>query len=107
MLELCAYTIIISVVAYVYAIILTDGEMLLYSFKGFLYKRIGKYKIIYKPLIDCEYCVSGQIGFWWYLYETLLNSNSNIQYNLLTHIAFVSFCIFNIAIINKLRIYEG
>lgn len=78
--------------------------MLLFNFKGFLYKKIGKYPILFKPLIDCEYCVSGQFGFWYYLYLTLI-SDSNIQYNLLAHISFVSICIFNIAIINKLSIY--
>jgi hypothetical protein len=105
MLILFLYTLIISVIAFVYAVILVDQDMILFEFKAFLYRKIGKYRFIFKPLIDCEYCVSGQLGFWFYLYLTLLKNNTDFQYNILTHVFIISFCIFNVAIIKRLKIY--
>ena len=96
-------TIIISIIAFVYTIILVDNDMILFNFKGFLYKKIGKYPIIFKPIIDCEYCVAGQMAFWYYLYKVFFEE---LNYDWFNHLAFVSISIFNIAIIKRLKIYE-
>lgn len=54
-----------AVIAYVYAVILTEPGMILSGWYKFLRTRIGT-TCFFKPLIDCDRCVSGQIALWSY-----------------------------------------
>lgn len=106
-LKLYLLTWICAVVAWVYTVILVDSEMLLFHWKGFLYKKIGKRTWLFKPLVDCSYCVSGQFAFWAYLYLVFfpVQSFDTIGYNAVEHIALMSFAIFNVALIKKTGLY--
>lgn len=101
MLEILILSFFISIVAFVYAVILVDDGMILFGYKKFLYKTIGKVDYLFKPVVGCPYCVSGQFALWLYL---ILYYDQG--YNLLEHITLVSLSIFNIAIIKKFKIYE-
>lgn len=88
----------IAIVAWVYATVLTDSGMMLYSFKGWLYRVLPT--VVYKAVVGCVYCVSGQAALWFYLWIALHDG-----YDLLQHIALICFAIFNTCIIVKLRLY--
>ena len=51
-------------------------------------------KWIYKPIIDCGYCNSGQLGLWIYLFYYWNN------YNFFYHIGFISMAILTFKILN-------
>ena len=97
-------SIVISIVAFVYSTILTDEGMILSKFKGYLYMKIGKYPNLFKPLIDCAYCVSGQIALWYNLYLVFIAKT--LTFDLVYLVSVISLSIFNIAIIKKLKVYE-
>lgn len=77
--------------------------MILFKFKALLYNIIGKYPLIFKPIIDCAYCVSGQMAFWFYFYLVFFKG---IEYYWFDHLTLICISIFNIAIIKRLGIYE-
>jgi len=56
-----------AIIAYTYSEILVMGGEILNGLYKFLERKIGKYPLLFKPLIDCSKCVSGQISFWSYL----------------------------------------
>lgn len=56
-----------AVVAFVYTEILVAGDQILNPWYKFLERKVGKYPWIFKPLVDCGKCVSGQISLWSYL----------------------------------------
>jgi len=56
----------IAVVAVVYADILTDTEMLLEGLYGWLRDRLPDW--LFKPLIGCSKCFSGQLALWWFIF---------------------------------------
>jgi hypothetical protein len=96
-LLLIAGAFIVSVCAWVYAEILTDNGMLLNRFYNFIDEHLPWW--LAKPIITCVLCVGGQMALWLYLF--LVWKFSELQYDLLHHIIFVSFTIFYIKIIDK------
>lgn len=95
---------LIACLAYVYSVVLTDANQLLNP----LYKRLyiyfktderineGKdYHWLFKILIHCEKCVSGQWALWTYLAMNYLN------YNFFYHLFFISYTITITILITK------
>jgi len=103
----------LAIIAYVYAIILTDDEMLLFHWKGFLYRTIGSKKRmnwLFKILVDCEYCVGGQMALWTYLgmwfFQVDLFGTTITEYSWDDHVWLVALTILLISTIKRLKIYE-
>lgn len=95
MLDLFIEAYLISVTAIIYSEVLTDNGMILER----LYVLLDKLPDwLFKPLIGCVKCVSGQIACWYFIF--------NHEYSLISHIAFMSFVIwltiFNFGFYNKL-----
>lgn len=88
---------VVAVCAWVYAEILTDNGMLLNRVFNVINERLPSW--ISKPIITCVFCVGGQMALWLYLF--LVWKFSELHYNLLHHIIFISFTIFYIKIIDK------
>lgn len=85
-------TILIGVFAWVYVDILTRNEMVFGTVRIYAEALLPEW--LYKPLIGCSYCVSGQIALWSYFFMD--------SYNFFEHLVFISFSIFIVALINKL-----
>lgn len=107
----------IAVVGFVYAVLLTDQEQILHGVKHWLHTKLMKktayaelhciehgseawYKIkckdyewIYKPLIGCDRCVTGQFALWLYVVTCS-------HYCFIDHLCYVCFAIFWNAVIN-------
>ena len=81
----------IGITAWVFSMILLDPDMIFGWYGKFLDKLPAW---LSKPLGKCEYCLSGQLSLWYYLF------NDYSQYNLITHIFFVSLSIFTVEVIN-------
>jgi hypothetical protein len=75
------YCLAISIIAFVYADLLTDSTMIFGKLYLFLEKHLPE--IVFNPIIGCSKCVSGQIALWHYL---LL---SKFEYNWENHIFIV------------------
>lgn len=93
---------LIAISAFVYTNILTEPEMLfnsLYNYLDVIFT--GKYRFVFKILIHCEKCLSGQLAFWIYLW---VNYNFYLSNNFLSaglnHIFFISFTILIATILN-------
>lgn len=57
----------IAIIAFVYAEILVNGGEILNGWYKFLERHIGHKPWLFKPLVDCSKCVSGQLAFWYYV----------------------------------------
>lgn len=91
-------SIVIAAFSYVYIVILFDSDKLLGPVYGFLKPIMDKTLItrwIAKPLLDCVHCNAGQIALWFYL-VTYWNN-----YDLLTHIGFISITILIVSYFHK------
>lgn len=107
-------TIFISITAFVYSYILTQpGEILgsVYGFFDELFQtdkraRFGKgLHPMFKMIMACEKCVSGQLSFWYFLahyYNGYLNGTQSFIYNALEHALFTCTTIFLTTIIKSL-----
>ena len=85
--------ILIGIAAWAFTNILMDGEMIF----GWWYKILNKLpEWLAKPLGKCEYCLSGQMAFWFYLYEYWND------YDFFQHILLISLSIFIVELINTL-----
>jgi hypothetical protein len=85
--------VLIGVTAAVTRELMTDGMIL-----SFWDKTIGGFPDwLYKPLGGCLMCFAGQLGFWYYLFTG--------DYNLFTHIGFITLSIFTAVIAEKLMNY--
>lgn len=110
-LKLYLLTVAIAVVAYVYAEFLTSHGMLLFGFRGWLYRKFkakgGEDYWLFKILVGCAYCVAGQWALWAYLYLVFTKPDLFYinEYSVWAHIAVVSFTIFNVLLIKKAGIY--
>ena len=87
--------VIIGVVAWVFTHILIDGEMIFEKW-WLVLNRLPIW--ISKPLGACEYCLSGQLALWYYLYTSWLVGS----YNALEHIVYISIAIFTTKIANRI-----
>lgn len=84
----------ISVVAYVYSVVLTEPGMILSKWYQFLEsKNLPEW--IFKPLVDCCKCVSGQWALWIYLFWC-------DSYNPLEHVFLICLTIFFVILIDKI-----
>jgi hypothetical protein len=92
MLEIVLYSLLIAITSCVYVFILTDTGMILGWWCDLLHKYI-KSDWILKPIIDCEYCISGQIALWSYLF---------IYKSIFEWFVFIILSIFFTRIINRL-----
>lgn len=92
-------SLLIALIAYVYAVILTYDGML---FNG-VYLRFERWfpEWLFYPLIGCVYCVSGQMALWYYLIKFWS------EYNFIDHILFISITIFTVELIVKILTYNG
>jgi hypothetical protein len=86
--------IVIGIVAWVFTHILIDSDMIFEKWWTVL-NRLPIW--LSKPLGSCEYCLSGQLALWCYLYQSWLVGS----YNALEHIAYISIAIFTVKIINR------
>lgn len=98
------YAFCITLVAVVYATILTQPGMLLGGFyqrlQGYTLKRYNLYpeEVFWlKPLISCALCVAGQWCFWGYIF--LYYSD----YNLFYHLYFTALGIFLSSVLKKIH----
>ena len=113
MLDLYILTWVIAVCGYTYTNILTDNDMILSRWKLYLYRRFSTTDRtaedywLYKILVGCAYCVSGQWALWTYLFISIFESNlfDTIEYNPFVHLAVIMITVFNVAILNKAGIY--
>jgi len=106
-LDLYLLSIAIAVVAFVYSEVLVDHGMILFVYKDFLFTKLSKrFEWIYKILVGCVYCVSGQWALWIYLFLVFVGTETfDLNYDLFEHITFISFTIFNVVLIKKAGIY--
>ena len=59
---------LLAVTAYVYSQVLTMPDMILNGWYCFLEQHIGGKRWLFKPLVECCYCVAGQLSLWVYVY---------------------------------------
>jgi len=83
--------VIIGIAAWVFTLILIDTGMIFEKWWVVLNKLPDW---LAKPLGKCEYCLAGQLAFWYYF--TLGG------YNLFYHIGFISVAIFTVRMINEI-----
>jgi len=92
------HAVLIGMFSYVYAIILTQPHMVLGPVVKFIdpfFTKNGKIlNWIYKPLIDCAHCNSGQIALWTYLFYYW-----GVDYNFFYHIGFIVIAITTVQIL--------
>jgi len=93
MVNLLLYSFEVSLITYVYSVILTEPGMLLTGlWKWLESKHLPEW--IFNPLINCFKCVAGQVALWSFFFL--------FPYNIFNHIFFISLTIFISLIINKL-----
>lgn len=97
--QLTVIAISISIIAYVYVMVLQESNMLLgpvkrwlndFSEAKFNYVSIEN-NWLFKPWFSCLLCVSGQMALWFYVFQYQQFSNS---YNFFYHIYLISASIF-------------
>lgn len=92
----------LSVVAWVYAEICTEPEMLFNKVYCFINDKFPTW--LAKPLITCVYCSGGQMSLWSYL---ILVWTTDLKYNFFHHIITISFTIFFINQIDKQNVTKN
>jgi hypothetical protein len=82
----------ISIFSWVYVNVLTNEDMVLWWW----YRLLSKIKNTYilKPILTCEYCVSGQIALWTFFF---------FDYNIFSHLAYITSAIFVTHLIKTLE----
>lgn len=88
-------TVAIAISAFVYSIILTDNGQILNGIADYLERKLPEW--LYKPLIGCQYCVSGQWALWFYFYVCFVEQRFNYVWWL--HIWLIMQTIFIVKII--------
>lgn len=97
------FSIAVGVTAVVYSIICTMPGMI---FSKWLQYALNRFPVwLHKPLISCQNCVAGQMGFWLYIYLCI---KTDFSYDLPAHLWFASQCIFNAFVISHFisKLYE-
>lgn len=89
--------ILIGISAWTFTNILMDADMIF----GWWHKAISDLpEWLAKPLGKCEYCLAGQLAFWYYL---VINFNNyNLFETFFNHVLMVSLSIFTCELINTL-----
>lgn len=65
MIDLIIYAFACAIIGFVYSDVLTEPNMLLHGFYKWLEIAIKK-EWLFKPVIGCFRCVTGQLAFWSY-----------------------------------------
>jgi hypothetical protein len=70
--------VVLALIAFGYAVVLTDEEMILQPASNWLSERLPWW--LWKPIIGCPVCVSGQLALWWtvFNFESVWQSVFNI-----------------------------
>jgi len=90
-------TLQLAALAWVYVYRLNGEEEVLYPFRYFITKILKiRSPYVLNPLLDCEYCVAGQLAFWYYL---VVNFNN---YYIIQHVFFIGVTIFIVELINRI-----
>lgn len=97
------YSILIAIAGWVYSMILLKEGMILGWF-GKIICRLPDW--ICEPLGGCEYCVSGQMAMWFYLYFGWDDYGVDFFGTLIQHVLFITLTIFIVAIINKWKLND-
>lgn len=97
MLAFIFYAALVASVSWFYHIILKD--FLLSGWFEFGYEKFGQFsgswrEYIYKPIWGCQYCTSGQLALWSYLFLCK-------DYYLFTHLTFITLTVLITKIIWK------
>ncbi len=82
-IELNFIALCFAVMAYVYSVILTQPGHILNSLYNYLEENLNPF--LFKPIIGCPLCVSGQMSLWVYPFITIYGP-FDIEYNLFLHI---------------------
>lgn len=91
-----------AVIGFVYSIVLTEPDMILYPVWKFLDRNLPPE--LFKPLMDCYKCVCGQIALWVGLIIIYDGTTDTVFKTVFAHIYFICLTIFISIILNK--IYE-
>lgn len=100
------YGISCGVIGFVWCIILTDNGMIFNGLNRYLHDKLNtqqqkleaKYSWIYKIVIGCEKCFSGQFALWTYIGLSVYGS---INYCIIGHIICVTYSILTVTLITK------
>lgn len=93
----------------VWTTILTDKGMIFNFIDKFLFMRLntkkqqyeGNYSFLYKIVIGCERCFTGQLALWTFLY---LTNRDVLHYSLMSHILCISTAITTVTLLKKVVI---
>lgn len=83
----------IAITAWVFVMFLTNENEPLYFWRRLIEKIPTEY--IRNPLVECEYCVAGQLSLWYYIIKYWEN------YSVVENIFFVTTTIFIVELINR------
>lgn len=90
-------TLAIAISAFVYSNMLTENGMIFHGLFEYLEERLPEW--IFKPLIGCQYCVSGQWSLWFFLYYGIFEVSDYVFY---IHIWFILQTIFVTKIVTEI-----
>ena len=89
--------VLIGICAWVFSHILIDESGIL-SWWGELIWKLPTW--LSSPLGECEYCLAGQMGLWYFLYVNWETYMGNVVSSIISHILFITLTIFVVEIIN-------
>ena len=96
--ELLQLSLGAAILAWVFVYKLNGEGEPLYFWRYFLERVLRiRSRWLLNPLLDCEYCVAGQLAFWYYLAAYFC------EYNFIEHILFTGVTIFFVELIYQLR----
>lgn len=91
-------TVAIAVSAFTYSNMLTAPGQILNQLSDYLERKLPEW--LYKPLIGCQYCVSGQWALWFYFYVCFIEKE--LSYHWWLHLWVIMQTIFVAKIITYL-----
>lgn len=91
-------TLAIAISSFTYSNVITAPGQILNQVFDFLERKLPEW--LFKPLIGCQYCVSGQWALWFYFYITFFQNEANYHWWL--HLWFIMQSIFVTKIITYL-----
>lgn len=97
------YSVMIAFIAFTYSVILTDPNMLLTGWYGWLRKKI-KREWVFKIIIGCAKCVSGQWALWFMFYYLIRHGAYHKDWMMagLLHLFTISLTIFTVMTIERI-----
>lgn len=94
-------------IGFVYAFVLTEPYMIFEKLVVFLERKLPTW--LFKPIIGCERCVTGQITLWVFVFIFGTNCTGYFTTDILvllktffTHVYFVCFAIYTCVLLKKL-----